>query len=84
MPNNTGTPLDASMPITAAETGIPIEDLWNLRASELIAINEFVATKIQLHIARNQKERDRLLAEQEAWLNMHPLWRAHLEGKATT
>jgi hypothetical protein len=84
MPNNTGTPLDVSMPITAAETGIPIEDLWKLRASELIAINEFVMRKIQLRITRNQAERDRLVAEQQAWLNMHPLWRAHLEGKATT
>jgi hypothetical protein len=62
----------------AEETGIPYEQLMKLRQSELAPIFEFVRIKRELRIAANQAERDRLQAEHEAWLGMHPLWREHL------
>jgi hypothetical protein len=66
----------------AEEVGIPYEQLMNnLRYSQLQPIFDFVRIKRELRMASNKAELDRLLAEQEAWLNMHPLWREHLRGK---
>jgi hypothetical protein len=65
----------------AGEIDIPFERLMQMRHSELQPIFEFVKLKRDLRIAANQKERDRLKAEQQQWLDMHPLWRQHLEAK---
>jgi hypothetical protein len=53
----------------------------DLRYSELRPIFDFVRIKIELRMAATQAEIDRLLAEEQAWLNMHPLWREHLTRK---
>ncbi len=65
----------------AEETGIPFEQLMKMRHSELQPIFEFARIKVDLRIATKQKDRDRLMAEHQQWLDMHPLWRAHLEAK---
>ena len=64
-----------------AEVDIPFETLMKMRYSELQPVFEFVGIKRDLRIERNQKERDRLMQEQKEWLDMHPLWREHLEAK---
>jgi hypothetical protein len=65
----------------AEEVGIPYEQLMKLRYSQLQPIFEFARIKRDRRIARAQAERDRLQAEHDAWLNMHPLWRDRLTRK---
>ena len=66
---------------TAEETGIPYEQLMRLRCAELQPLFEFVRIKRKLLLACNQAERDRLRAGEEAWTNMHRLWREYPKPK---
>jgi hypothetical protein len=65
----------------AEELDIPYEQLMKLRYSELQPIFDFARIRREMRIAANQAERDRLQAEHEAWLKLHPLWREHLTRK---
>jgi hypothetical protein len=68
----------------ADEVGIPLDELMELRYSELQPIFEFARLRRDLRIARNRAERDRLQAEHDAWINTHPLWREHVLRKRRT
>jgi hypothetical protein len=68
----------------AEDVDIPFEQLMKMRHSELQPLFEFTRIKLDLRIATNTKERDRLLRERQEWLDMHPLWRERLTAKRST
>jgi hypothetical protein len=77
----TWTPLDEAIRAVAIETGIAEERLWKMRHSEIQPLFTFADIKIRLGIETSQAEIVRLEAERDAWLDAHPFWRAHMEGK---
>jgi hypothetical protein len=72
------------MQITAEETGIPLDQLWEMRPSELEPIFAFAKLKLELRRAQSQAEIDELEAQRAAELAAHPLWREHLNRKQST